>query len=147
MAKKQGWSAQRKLDGLKVVDATEDLELRILPKDVKASKKKDPENCAAAVACKRTYHRDVKVFMSRMYVKDSKHKRWIRYIVPEAVAREIVAFDRGSEFMADNYLFKAPSENSRLGHYHSGKTKNRPPSSRRRAPMHFTTNVRPRGKW
>lgn len=121
-------------------DATKPLQLTITPQDIKGSAKGDPANCAAAEACKRQLAaNEVLIYRSRAYVL--KGKVWTRYIVPESLKSEIVAFDRGARFEPGTYTLGKPSSGSRLGEYHSGKSG---PSGGRRTkrPIHRTTNVR-----
>lgn len=141
MAKKK----QRKLrmlDGLPVVDADSDVVLHVTKKDVQNSKKKNPDECAAAQAGKRELKREVKVFLSRMYVKDKN--KWIRYLTPSNAAREIVSFDRGAEFEPGEYKFKAATSGQRLGVTHPGP---RPKKSKHGTRQHKTGNVRIRANY
>jgi hypothetical protein len=127
-------------DGMPVVDATEDIEINITAADVRNSKKKDPGGCAAAVAGKRELHTPVKVFLSRVYVKNPKKAEWVRFITPSSVAREIVSFDRSSLFEPGEYKFKAPGKTARLGY----DTRRRPNNDhdRKKKKPHVTANVR-----
>lgn len=131
----------RMFEGLPVVDGTKDIDISITPADVRNSKKKNPGECAAAVAGKRELHREVKVYMSRIYVKDTKKKRWERYVTPGNMSTEIVSFDRGSEFTPGEYAFKAPTTGQRLGADRRNRDKNRKSGNKRRK-YHITANVR-----
>src|SRR5947209_10671021 len=79
--------------GLPLVDATEDLDIEIRKGDISTARKKSPSSCAAANAGKRILKTEVEVHISRIYVK--KNKKWVRYITPERISREITSFDRG----------------------------------------------------
>ena len=57
-------------EGLPLVDAAQDVAIVITKKDATESKKKDPASCAAALAGRREFKTDVRVYMTRMYVKD-----------------------------------------------------------------------------
>ena len=103
----------RTFEGLPVVDAKDDIVLNVSKHDVQISKKKDPAHCAAAEAGKRELKCEVKVYLSRMYVKTGK--QWVRYVTPSNVSREIVSFDRGNQFEPGSYVFKAASISQRLG--------------------------------
>lgn len=111
--------------GLPIVDATSPLEITITNNDVKKSRKNDPAHCAAALAAQREYHTDVRVFLSRTYVK--KDKVWVRYMNPERVRREIISFDRGSSFEPGTYRAIPPTGTQKLGNWkptgkkHTGK--------------------------
>lgn len=126
--------------GLPMVDASEDLNLSITPADIRRAIKnrKDPNNCAAAEAIKRQeICKDVAVYMSRTYVKDKD--RWVRYVTPSAISREVTSFDRGSEFEPGDYTLKAPSPSNRLG-VHRGKTTRK--TGKQKKQKHVTLNVR-----
>lgn len=128
-------------EGLPLVDAAEDVAIVINKHDTTTSKKKDPANCAAALAGRREFKTDVRVYMSRIYVKDQKKKRWIRFVTPTSISKEITAFDRGAAFEPGEYVFKAPSSSQHLGY----KTKidpRGPHKTKKRGPYHHTANVR-----
>ncbi len=122
---------QRTYEGLPVMDATDPVVLHITKADVQGAKKNDPAHCAAAVAGKREYKKEVRVFLTRTYVKEKTH--WTRYINPERVTREIVSFDRGSTFVPGAYKVDAAPKAARLGaprgvssHPRTGHTNVRP---------------------
>lgn len=127
-------------EGLPVVDAAQDATVTITKADVANSKRKNPGACAAALAGERRFHKPVKVFLSRMYVKDNK--QWVRFVTPGNIAREIVSFDRtpSGGFEPGEYTFKAPSPGQRLGTYIHRRPKEE--KTRNRAPRHVTANVR-----
>jgi hypothetical protein len=128
----------RTLDGLKVVDADHNLIIDITKGDVSHSNKKDPANCAAAQAIKRQFKcKKVKVFMSRTYVQEGN--KYVRYVTPQAVNREITSFDRGSGFEPGEYKINKPPTSQKLGHYRGKKTKT---TGAKRSKYHFTANVR-----
>jgi hypothetical protein len=127
----------RMFEGLPVVDAAQNVDITITAADVRNSKKKNPGACAAAVATERKFHRPVKVFLSRMYVKDKN--QWVRFITPGNIAREIISFDRGSEFEPGEYHFRAPTVGQRLGSHGSSQSKG---THKTRKPQHVVGNVR-----
>jgi hypothetical protein len=129
----------RTFEGLPVIDADSDVTLEVTPQDIRIASKKNPEKCAAANAGKRELHTDVKVFLSRMYVK--KSDKWVRYLTPHNASREIVSFDRGSEFEPGEYTFKAPSKTQRLGAVHNPTSK-RTRTNQSERKRHVTANVR-----
>lgn len=129
----------RTFEGLPVVDAKHDIVVNVTAAaDVKGSHKKNPNSCAAAVAGKRELRKDVRVFLSRMYVKEKKH--WVRYVTSNNAAREIVSFDRGSAFEPGKYKFKAASEGQQLGYKKSNNHNSTGKGLKRE--HHMTTNVR-----
>lgn len=138
---------RRLFEGLPVVDAVEDVSIVITPTDVKNSKVKNPGECAAALAGRRELHREVRVFVSRMYVKDktsSGQERWIRFVTPENISREIVSFDRGASFEPGEYSFKAPSKASQLGAPNRGSSNTGKGTKHR--PRKVTANIRENAK-
>lgn len=138
MAKKKSKKV-RLMDGLPIVDGDNSLILEITPADVKNSKKKDPNNCAAARAGQRQFHTDVKVYISRTYIKTGK--QWQRFVTPSAISREITSFDRGASFEPGTYTLSAPSPSCRLGVFrergYGKKKKGKSPK-----PRHVTSNIR-----
>lgn len=134
----------RLFEGLPVVDAAENVALVITKDDVNNSKQKDPGNCAAAMAGRREFKTDVRVFLTRTFVKDPQHKRWIRFATPDAITREIVAFDRGAAFDPGEYELKAPTAAMRRGYKQTGgKATGNGKKMRKR---HITGNVRVNAK-
>ena len=128
----------RLLEGLPVIDAKEPLTITVLDKDIKTARKSDPSNCAAANAGKRELHKDVRVFLTRTYIKEKKH--WVRYITSEAASREIIAFDRGSAFCPGEYKLNPVPESQKIGIYRGIKTSEK--GRIRNRPRHVTANVR-----
>lgn len=125
--------------GLPVIDARKDLEIEIEKVDISNSKKKDPNNCAAARAIKRELKcKEVAVFSSKTYVKDGDH--YVRYTTPEAITREIISFDRGSEFEPGSYKLRRPSPTARLGVARSPSSNHSKTGKKRTT--HITTNIR-----
>lgn len=128
-----------KFNGLPVKDATKSLEIEIEKIDVVGSRKKDPNNCAAARALKREYKcKEVAVFSSKTYIKEGDH--YVRYITPEAITREIISFDRGSEFEPGSYKLRKPSRTEKLGAERTPS--NNKSSSGTKRKQHMTTNIR-----
>jgi len=89
-----------------VKDGTDDLEVEVTKQDATSSRKKDHNNCAMAVACKRKAKADgIIISISMAYI--IKGNTATRYQVPNSVGREITAFDRGARFAEGNYELKA----------------------------------------
>ena len=129
----------RLFEGLPVIDADKNMHLSISASDVKHAKKNDPANCAAAIACKKKLNKEVRVFLTRTYVKEKKN--WVRFITPEAISREIVAFDRGSAFEPGEYKMNAPYMSAKLGNHRGYNHQNRNTSRVVRS-HHSTKQVR-----
>lgn len=135
------------INDIVIRDARKPLLLTITAADIAQSIKNDPAHCAAAVACERLTHADeVRIHKSRAYVKIGK--TWTRYLVPAAVYREIVSFDRGASFEPGAYRLTPPSPANRLGARQGGEDKGGPSTRAgrlarpKRAPAIHTRNVR-----
>src|SRR5215472_13944922 len=101
----------------KVRDADDPVFIEVSDKDVKTSHRKDHNECAFAVACKRQEGlQGVIIAKSTAYLV--KQRVAIRYEVPGSVAKEIVSFDRGSEFLPGSYSLRPFSKGTRLGERH-----------------------------
>ncbi len=134
-------SKNASFEGLPVVDGHEDIDLVINKNDVENSRKKDPNNCAAAMAGRRELKTDVRVYLTRTYVKDAKHERWVRFITPRSISTEIISFDRGASFEPGEYTLKAPIETQKLG-YSARRGGIKTGTGKKRKKNHITTNVR-----
>lgn len=128
--------------GLPLIDATSDLEIEVKKGDISIARKKDPANCAAANATKRILKTEVEVHISRIYVK--KNKKWVRYMTPNSISREITSFDRGAAFEVGEHTLKAPSNSARLG-VKQGAHKKGNNTTKRRA-HRVTMNIRETAK-
>ena len=128
----------------RVSDADKDLLINITDRDFKAGKRKDHSDCALAVAAKRQEHAtSIIVSASTAYVIKGEHAT--RYHLPEAIRREIVSFDRGSEFGTGDYTMKAIAPSARLGKYHpkDDRPSDRPNTgSLAKRFTHHTANIR-----
>src|SRR5882672_10461302 len=97
------WRDEMEINGKKVVDARTSAKIAITDHDVKDGANKNPSGCAAALAAKR----DVKdcisarVHIGRVYIE--MPTRWVRYMTPESLRTEIIAFDRGGTFQPGQY--------------------------------------------
>lgn len=95
-------------------DATEDVEIEVLPKDVQTNKRKSFEGCAFARACKRSLEIDGAIISTtRAYLVVGNTAT--RYNVPHAIQKEITSFDRGASFEPGMYRLKAMRPNERYG--------------------------------
>src|SRR5690348_5778150 len=92
-----------------VKDAKRSVKLIIEDNDITRARKKSPESCVVARACRRAFDaEEVRVHLSRVYVKNAKDE-WVRYLTPRNLRSEIIAFDRGGRFVAGTYtLSKVP---------------------------------------
>lgn len=98
----------------KVVDAKKDTHFEVTKADGKSAAVRNHTACAAAVACKRKLELDG-VIMSVSTAYLIKGNVATRYKVPEAISREITAFDRDAVFEPGEYNLKAITESAKLG--------------------------------
>jgi hypothetical protein len=98
-----------------VVDATEDLILEVLPKDIKGASLKSPSHCAAARACNRQTKHEARIHISRVYIKENGGDKWIRYITASNLRNEIISFDRGGSFLPGKFHLRSPVPTRQLG--------------------------------
>jgi hypothetical protein len=137
MAKKR-----RTIDGLPVFDSTTGLVFKVTPVDIKTSKRKSCEMCAASVAiCRTLKAKEARVYLSRTLVR--RPDRWDRYATPGALRTEIVCFDRTGDFRPGEFRLGAPCASQKLG-YTDGKK--RSPHKKNGKParaMHIVEGVRP----
>ena len=95
-------------------DATKDLILEVLPIDISRSTSKDPANCVFAKCAMRQINADeALIFRTRAYIR--KGNVWKRYLVTEAVKRELIVFDRGGKPEGGKFLLKRPHPSAELG--------------------------------
>lgn len=100
--------------GKKVVDAKRSAKIVITKRDTETGDNKNPSSCAAALAAKRDVPEclSARVHIGRVYIE---HKdKWVRYLTPEALRTEIVAFDRGGSFQPGDYVLKAPTQSETI---------------------------------
>lgn len=102
-----------------VVDGKRRRIFEVLPEDVERAEVKSHKRCAAAIACKRTFHLDGVLFgVQTAYLV--KGKKAVRYAVPETVSREITSFDRKGPFVAGVYHVRPVCPSRKLGTNHRG---------------------------
>lgn len=136
--------------GRPVVNGKRKIALHISAADVKNGKNKAPGACAAAMALMREVPNCIKarVHLGRTYIlKDDD--QWYRYKTPEALQREIVAFDKGGKFEPGEYELRpmSPSEMIPIKKKVAGSETNRrgPKGAPNKQPrkFHVTKGVRP----
>lgn len=134
----------RQLEELPIFDGKRPLKLKITTKDINSADPKRPNSCAVAKACKRELHaKEVRVHLSRVYVR-TNDLNWQRYMTPQNLRSEIVAFDRGGQFEPGTYtLGKVPHYDQPTGSRQGGKDKPGHKKSRtRKRAYHVLKNVR-----
>jgi len=131
-----------KIQGRKVVDAKKPAHIHITNRDVKTGGVKDPFGCAAAKACVRDLRvAEAKVHIGRTYLR--KGDVWERYLTPQSLRTEIVAFDRGGGFEAGDYTLKVPSPAASLGYYKPTGPKKKTNKNKGVKPRHTIVGIRP----
>jgi len=128
-----------KIDGMPVHDAKSRVVIEINREDINAGKSKEPSSCAAARACLRQVPKctSVRVYKSRTYLKiDNK---WFRYHTPNSMRLEIVAFDRGTNFLPGVYVL-SPMQPSHRG-LGKSQSKTKAPNGKKKK---MAKNERPR---
>ena len=128
---------------MRLVDAKDDLEVEVTPKDEREGKRKDIRACALVVGGCRQEKLDglvASIACSYLIRGDTA----TRYCNSQPVQREMVSFDRGGRFFPGLYLLKRPPKSHKLGvkHHHFAKRHNPKKSTRARA--HTTEGVRPK---
>lgn len=90
-----------------VCDAHAPITIKVTTADDKSSRRREHDQCALAVACKRTRHVDG-VIVSRTMAYLIKGRKATRYFVPMAAQKELVSFDRGGMFAPGVYKLETP---------------------------------------
>ena len=108
---------QRKFPNVMVVtDATKPVSVSVNKKDCKIATKRNPSECALAIAAKRELKVDgVIIGIGTTYL--IKNNKAIRFGTPESVRREIVSFDRHQDFNPGEYYLVPKPPSNRLGKY------------------------------
>lgn len=138
----------RTIGGKPVVNGKEKFMLDIIKQDIKKGKGKDPRGCAAAVALLRSDKGllSVRVHVGRLFLETPT--QWIRYKTPRTLRDEIVAFDRGGEFLVGEHevIPLTPAEQKYLEDKewkYARKGTGKPKSNR--SNQHIVPGVRGRG--
>tara|TARA_R100000306_G_C4335878_1_gene122719 strand:+ start:165 stop:590 length:426 start_codon:yes stop_codon:yes gene_type:complete len=119
-----------RIAGRKIVNAKKGITITVSKKDVAGADIKAPDRCAMARACQRQLDKEARIHVSRVYISRNGGT-WIRYLVPENLRAEIIAFDRGGHFLPGKYQLYAPTPSRRTGKaqgtYHLGNNPNAKP--------------------
>jgi hypothetical protein len=125
-----------------VKNATKPLVLAILPSDIEQATRKDPATCAIACAARRSFGTDeVRIHLSRIYVRVGKE--WRRYMTPDSLRSEIIAFDRGGSFSPGEHWLATPPPAKRTGKRQGSDTASSGGRGKKRRAYHYTDDVRP----
>lgn len=97
-----------------VVDATEDIDIKVTRADTQTKAVRNHSECALAHACRRAMRADgAMINVTSAYV--IKGNTATRYKLPESVSREIVSFDREAAFEPGDYHLHTPPPSAKLG--------------------------------
>lgn len=134
----------RQIDGYPIVDAGAPIKIAILPEDIITSDRQEPNNCVMARACRRALHcEEVRVHLSRVFVRMKRGKQWLRYDTPRALRTEIVAWDRGGTFEPGTFILKPPRMKTTGAQTGSETNQTRPKKDQKpRGGGHYLRNVR-----
>lgn len=139
--------------GIKVVDATEPLQVNVKQADIDKAQQKNSKCCAFVRACEREMPIEAAFFFRSTAYLEYPDKI-VRYKLPPSVEREIVAFDRSKDMEPGVYQLSAVCRKQTLkakAKYRAtlprGKhsSKGILPKGRKQSLIHRTTNVRTAG--
>lgn len=134
-----------KINDIQVVDAKRSIMVEITKGDIARGDTKDPAACAASLACRRKFHiKEARIHRGRAYLLMGK--RWVRYVVSQALKQEIIAFDRGGAMAPGTYLLRAIPPQERYGARKNkpiGKTAGK--RGKKKRLYHYVPNIRPVG--
>jgi len=116
--------ALKKKSILPIIDAKRPITLHITRTDISRSDRKEPSHCAAALACKRMKGvKEARVHLSRVYIRQN-NGNVLRFVTPQRLKSEIIAFDRGGQFEPGDYTLYPPTKTTKAtGQRTGGKDK------------------------
>jgi len=127
-----------------VIDAKFPLKIEVTEKDSTSEGNKKHDSCAMALACKRKFKLDG-VVISRTMAYLVKGKMARRFRLSMSIQKEIVAFDRGTNFAPGTYLLGTVGNHAKL----LGKRRGSDNYPRKKSVKtgnkrfrHLTTNIR-----
>jgi hypothetical protein len=127
----------------KVVDSNESVTVSVNKSDVKSGRRNEPGSCALAKACIREFRADgALINIGFSYV--IRGKTAVRFKTSNTVAREIVSFDRHSDFApGKDYRLQKVSPANRLGSRSPKPTGPKKSKSTQQKPiLHRTVRIR-----
>ena len=125
----------------KVEDAKKNLVIEVTKSDESYSKRRNHEECAMAVACKRAYHADG-VIIARSVAYLVKGTLAVRFKIPPSVTREITSFDRGGPFNPGTYQLSRPAKADTLSRKKERDSGGGNVPNREIRKYHLTTGIR-----
>lgn len=134
------------INGLPIVNAKRPIVLKVTARDIAQADRKEPADCAMARACRRGLGvAEARIHLGRVYLRQRGGKQWTRYVTPQALRYEIVAFDHGGRFEPGEYVLN-PLPPSWITGKGTGTAKSKSKSKHSRAketrPRHIVRNVR-----
>jgi hypothetical protein len=88
------------------INGTKIITIQIIKADRRRARPKDPNNCAAAIACRRLPEvMDAQIYLSRSYILMRDDMKWHRLKTPNAIQKQMIAFDQGVAFQIGIYEF------------------------------------------
>jgi hypothetical protein len=88
------------------INGTKIIKIFVSKEDRRRSKPKDPNNCAAAISCRRLPEvLDAQIYLSRSYLLMKDDMKWHRLKTPNRIQKQMVAFDQGVSFQTGEYEF------------------------------------------
>lgn len=133
----------RKIDGEPVGNAAMPLRLTITARDIEKGAPLNPNACAVALGAIRQLPNvtAAKAHLGCVYICFKGDRGWRRYRTSLALAREIVAFDRGGKFFPGEYDLLPVPVAALIKRIRGTTTKRTSPRFKRRKP-HHTEGVR-----
>lgn len=122
-----------------VRDARKNVSIEVTAEDCRKGNSKSPSACAMAKAFCRTYDGAIISIGSAYLIKG---KKALRYKTPGTVGREIVSFDRNTNFSPGKYHLAAPAPSMRLGAHSNNNSGSRTSKNKIKERHHITTDVR-----
>lgn len=101
--------------GKPIVDATKPLPIWVDNGDIRAAKRKNPDECAFAQAAKRQVLGSVGATFFRTVGYIEYPRKVVRYKLPPSMEKEVVAFDRASAMAPGKYQLAPPGGTRRVG--------------------------------
>lgn len=128
-------------DGKPIVNSRKSITINISDDDVRQGKPLKPDKCAAALACRRlSTAKEAHVYVGRTYVKIGD--KWVRFLTPQPLAREITALDRGGRFAPGEYTLGKIKPSGLLGKHQGGPQAGKKGAGKKRDTYHLTGDIR-----
>jgi len=123
-----------------VVNAKKSVTLHITDGDINKARRKKPDRCAAAIACRRQLHvAEARVHLGRTYLR--MNGKWVRYLTSDGLRSELIAYDKGGKFEPGEYMLYRIQPSKATGKRQSTSTKRR--YKKRSHIYHRVIGVRP----